>query len=148
MFTTILFISAISVSTSFGQDGMVTLKSKYTAEQTADRLQNILKENELTIFQRINHQENARSVDMQLPSTIVLIFGNPRLGTPLMQCSQTTAIDLPQKMLIWKTADGSVNIGYNDPSYLKNRHQITECDQALAKISGALKKFASYAAGT
>lgn len=143
----ILIISTISVSTAFGQNGIVTLQSGYTAEQTADRLENILEKNGLTIFQRIDHRENAHSVDMQLAPTVVLIFGNPKLGTPLMKCSPTTAIDLPQKMLIWETSDGSVMIGYNDPEYLKKRHQITGCDQVLTKISRALTKFASSAAG-
>jgi uncharacterized protein (DUF302 family) len=84
---------------------------------------------------------------MELPPTTVLIFGNPKLGTPLMQCAPTVAIDLPQKMLIWEDDNGNVSIGYNSPEYLKKRHNIAGCDQELQKISGALQKFAQNAAG-
>jgi uncharacterized protein (DUF302 family) len=129
------------------QDGVITLESNYSVEKTTNRLEHALTENGLTIFRKVDHQKGATSVDMELPPTTVLIFGNPKLGTPLMQCAPTVAIDLPQKMLIWKDQDGHVQVGYNSPDYLKKRHDIKGCDQELQKITGALKKFAQSAAG-
>jgi len=75
----------------------------------------------------------------------VLIFGNPKAGTPLMLCSQSIAIDLPQKMLVWEAEDGKVYLGYNDPAYLKERHATEGCDEVFEKVSGALSNFAKAA---
>lgn len=145
-FLVFVFLGIITTQ-AFAQDGIEIIQSEYSVEKTTDRLEKVLKDNGLNIFDKINHQEGATSVDMDLSPTTVLIFGNPKLGTPLMQCAPTTAIDLPQKMLIWENEDGKVNIGYNSPDYLKERHNIEGCDQELQKISGALKKFAQTAAG-
>jgi uncharacterized protein (DUF302 family) len=75
----------------------------------------------------------------------VVIFGNPKVGTPLMQCAQSVAIDLPQKALVWEDSDGTVWLGYNDPDYLKQRHSIEGCDQVIEKVKGALAGFAKAA---
>ena len=144
---TTIFIFGIFITTAFAQNGVEIIESKYSVEETADRLEKVLKDNELTIFEKVDHQKGAASVGMELPASTVLIFGNPKLGTPLMQCAPTTAIDLPQKILIWEDQDGEVNLGYNSPDYLKKRHGIEGCDQELQKIAGALKKFAQTAAG-
>ena len=146
-FLLLIFLAAIFANESVAQDGMTTLQSNYSVDKTIDRLENALTDNGLTIFKKVNHQKGATSVGMELPATTVLIFGNPKLGTPLMQCAPTAAIDLPQKMLIWEDQDGEVNLGYNSPDYLKKRHGIEGCDQELQKITGALKKFAQAAAG-
>lgn len=145
--TLVLLLISICTTHSFAQDGMVTLQSDYSVEETTDRLEKILTDNGLTVFNRVNHQEGAASVNLELPSTTVLIFGNPKLGTPLMQCAPTTAIDLPQKILVWEDEEGNVNLGYNSPDYLKKRHNIQGCDQELNKISKALNKFARFSAG-
>lgn len=138
----------ITATQTIAQDGIEIIHSKYSVEETTDRLEKVLKDNGLNIFEKVNHQEGATSVNMELPPTTVLIFGNPELGTPLMQCAPTTAIDLPQKMLIWEDEEGQVNVGYNSPDYLKKRHSIEGCDEELQKIGGALKKFAQTAAGS
>ncbi|MFW6157372.1 MAG: DUF302 domain-containing protein [Balneolaceae bacterium] len=138
-----LFVTA-SVN---AQQGMTSIESRYSSEQTAERLLNLLEENGLTVFERINHHEGAASVEMELPETILIIFGNPALGTPLMQCAPTVAIDLPQKMLIRENEDGDVHISFNTPEYLKERHNIEGCDRELEKIDGSLRNFASEAAG-
>ncbi|WP_445663951.1 DUF302 domain-containing protein [Fodinibius sp. AD559] len=145
--TTVVFILGIITTPAVAQEGMEIVQSKYSVEETTDRLQKVLKDNGLTIFEKVNHQEGASSVSMEMPPTTVLIFGNPKLGTPLMQCAPTVAIDLPQKVLIWNDQNGQVNVGYNSPDYLKKRHSIKGCDQELQKISGALQKFAQTAAG-
>lgn len=149
-FWVFLFLGIITAQ-AFAQDGdgvgIGIIESEYSVEETTDRLEKVLKDNGLNIFEKVNHQEGAASVNMELPPTTVLIFGNPKLGTPLMQCAPTVAIDLPQKMLIWEDKNGQVMVGYNSPSYLKKRHNIEGCDQELKKISGALKKFTQTAAG-
>lgn len=142
-----LFIG-MAASQIIAQDGLVTIQSDYSVEETTDRLVAIFEKNGLTVFDKVDHQKGASSVNMELRPTMVIIFGNPKLGTPLMQCAQTTAIDLPQKMLIWEDGDGNVKISYNSPEYLKKRHNIKGCDQELKKIAGALNKFATKAAGT
>lgn len=144
----VFLFAGIFTTQLFAQDGMVILQSEYSVEETTDRLKSILIENGLTIFKQVNHQKGAGSVNMELPPTTVLIFGNPKLGTPLMQCAPTTAIDLPQKMLVWEDDEANVKIGYNSADYLKKRHNIQGCNQELDKISGALNKFARAAAGS
>ena len=83
---------------------------------------------------------------MELRPTQVVIFGNPKVGTKLMQCSQEVAIDLPQKALIYEDEQGKTWIAYNNPMYLKDRHGMKGCDQVLAKINGVLNNLASQAA--
>ena len=99
----------------------------------------------MTVFIRINHAEGAQKVGKDLRPTEVIIFGNPKVGTPLMQCSQSTAIDLPQKALIWEDEKGQVWLSYNDPNYLANRHGISGCSDVIEKIQTALSNFAAAA---
>ena len=82
---------------------------------------------------------------MDLRPTEVLIFGNPKGGTPLMKCAQTAGIDLPLKMLVWEDEAGTVRVGYTDPEEMKDRYGIKGCDKVLQKMKGALKKLASDA---
>lgn len=128
-------------------DGMLSYQSEYSVDETMKRLVSQLKDNNMKIFQTVDHSAGAKSVNMELPATKLIIFGNPKAGTPLMQCVRTVAVDLPQKMLIWKK-DGDVHIGYNDPMYLDMRHQLgDDCEKAVDKVSKALENFATYAAG-
>ncbi len=129
-----------------GKNGLVNVKSNHTVQKTADKLEAILKEKGMTVFTRINHTAGAEKVSKKLRPTEVVIFGNPKVGTPLMQCAQTVAIDLPQKMLIWQDAAGATWLTYNDPSYLMQRHKIKGCDPVIKKVTGALSKFANAAA--
>jgi uncharacterized protein (DUF302 family) len=99
----------------------------------------------MNIFLRINHTEGARKVGQELRPTELVIFGNPKVGTPLMQCGQTVAIDLPQKALIWQDESGQVWSTYNDPQYLATRHGIDRCKAVLDKVQNALKNFAQAA---
>ena len=126
-------------------DGMITLKSSHSVSATADKLESLLKEKGMTVFNRISHSDGAAGVGLALRPTELVIFGNPKVGTPLMQCAQSVAIDLPQKALIWEDEAGQVWLGYNDPAYLQQRHGIEGCDAALKKVSGALNMFATAA---
>ena len=125
--------------------GMIILQSKYAVSQTIDRLEAALTKKGMTIFKRVDHAEGARRAGMDLRPTELLIFGNPRVGTPLMLCSQSVALDLPQKALAYEDSTGQVWFAYNDPDYLARRHSITGCDEALKKVSKALENFASIA---
>jgi uncharacterized protein (DUF302 family) len=126
-------------------DGVVVKKSNYSVGETIDRLAAILGEKGLTVFARIDHEAGASKASLELRPTTVLIFGNPKLGTPLMQAAPTVAIDLPQKALAYEDAAGDVYLLYNDPAYLAARHGIAGRDAVLKKIAGALDTFTNAA---
>ena len=119
--------------------GLVIKESPYSVEETERRFVGILEERGLNIFATVDHAQNAEGAGLDLQPTRVVIFGNPKLGTPLMQCSQSIAIDLPQKMLIWEDEAGQVQIAYNDPRYLGGRHQLGACgNEVIQQVAGAL----------
>ena len=132
-------------STIYADDGLISLKSSHNVKTTADRLENELKQKGMTVFIRINHAEGAQKVGKKLRPTELIVFGNPKVGTPLMQCRQSTAIDLPQKALIWEDEKGQVWLSYNDPHYLVERHGITGCAEVIKKVEKALSNFAKAA---
>lgn len=144
-FLTLIFFVLYSVAYSQPGEGMISVKSNFSVEQTADNLEKILQDKGMNIFKRIDHQAGAAGVDMELRPTTLLIFGNPKVGTPLMQCGQSVAIDLPQKALIWEDANGTVWLSYNDPNYLVKRHKIEGCEEVVKKIGNALDNFAKAA---
>lgn len=131
--------------TASAQEGLTAVPSPHDVATTLDRLEAVLNEKGMTVFTRIDHAQGAMKADMELRPTQVLIFGNPMVGTPLMRCAQSVAIDLPQKMLAWEGEDGQVMLAYNDPAYLAERHAIEGCDEVLGKVSGALANFAAAA---
>ena len=137
----VLFGSIASASV-----GMITHKSNHSVKQTTKNLVKALKKKGMTVFKVIKHHKGAKKVGKELRPTTVVIFGNPKVGTPLMQCHQQVAIDLPQKALIWENEKGQVLISYNDPMYIENRHRIKGCTAVLTKISKALSSFAKAAA--
>jgi len=141
----LLVVSLLMPLSVFGAEGLIALKSSHSVSATADKLTTLLKDKGMTVMNRISHSDGAASVDLELRATELVIFGNPKVGTPLMQCAQSVAIDLPQKALIWEDESGQVWLGYNDPMYLKQRHGIEGCDAVLGKIAGALDNFATAA---
>lgn len=142
-----ILASILSVATSpaFADAGTISKKSAHSVTATIDRLEGILKEKGLTIFARIDHAAGAKKAGLELRPTELLIFGNPKLGTPLMTASQTTALDLPQKALAYQSESGDVFLVYNDPAYLSSRHKIEGADPVLKKITGALNAFTDAA---
>ena len=126
-------------------DGLINVPSKFTVADTADRLENVLNKKGMTIFNRIKHSEAAAEVGIELRDTELIIFGNPKAGSPLMKCQQSVAIDLPQKALIWADEDARVWISYNDPRYLEKKHSIVGCEEPIAKIEKALAGIAEAA---
>ncbi|MCP4875073.1 MAG: DUF302 domain-containing protein [Gammaproteobacteria bacterium] len=140
-----LIISGLFASTAFAGEGMISVKSAHPVAQTADRLENILNSKGMTVFTRINHAAGAAKVGKELAPTELVIFGNPKVGTPLMQCSHSIAIDLPQKALIWQDQSGQVWLSYNDPQFLALRHNTQGCDAVLKKVGMVLGNFAKKA---
>ena len=132
-------------SVTYADNGIISIKSSHDVKTTVDRLDNILREKGMTVFIRINHAEGAQKVGKKLRPTELIIFGNPKVGTPLMQCGQSVGIDLPQKALIWQDKAGQVWLSYNDPKYLASRHSIKECGEIIKKIEKALGNFARVA---
>ena len=139
----IISLGIIALSASFSvaaSDGLVKYESNYSVKETADRFEDIAKSKGLTLFARVDHQKNAASVNLELRPTEVIIFGNPKVGTPVMQCAQDVAIDLPQKVMVSEDDNKKVWLTYNNPTYLMERHQIQGCDEVIKKISGVLSK--------
>jgi uncharacterized protein (DUF302 family) len=142
-FMAFLLFSSVAVA----DNGLISMKSPYDVTATTDRLEESLAAKGMTVFARINHTEGALKVGKELRPTVLIIFGNPKVGTPLMQCAQSVAIDLPQKSLIWEDENGQVWLSYNDPIYLARRHDIENCDELINKISNALGNFSRAATG-
>jgi uncharacterized protein (DUF302 family) len=107
-------------------DNLITLKSNYSAQDTADRIVENIKNEDWHVFARIDHAKEAEKVGLHLRPTVVILFGNPKIGTSLMQNSQSSAIDLPMKALVMEKESGEVIILYNDLDWLKNRHLISD----------------------
>jgi uncharacterized protein (DUF302 family) len=129
------------------EDGVVTVASKYSVKETLDRLEGDLRAKDITVFARIDHAAGAASVEMPLRPTELLIFGNPKAGTPLMQSNQTIGIDLPLKMLGWQDAGGKVWLTYNDPGWLARRHRLgASTDANVNALAAVLANLAKAAA--
>jgi uncharacterized protein (DUF302 family) len=107
-------------------NGIVDKRSKHSVEQTVEALTNILKSKGVAVFALIDHSGEAEKVGLKMRPTKLLIFGNPKAGTPLMLASPSSAIDLPLKILIWEDNQGKVWLSYNSPEYLKERHGLPQ----------------------
>ena len=147
-FLTVLIILLCTINTqSYATDsnGIIKIKSKHSVTETIDKLETVLNKKGMTIFKRIDHTAGAEKAGLKLRPTELLIFGNPKVGAPLMLCSQTAALDLPQKALAYEDEKGQVWLAYNDPYYMAKRHNTIDCDKAVQKFVHALAKFASVA---
>lgn len=103
-------------------NGIVTLASNHSVDQTVETLKTILQSKGVTVFALVDHSGEAEKVGLKMPPTKLLIFGSPKAGTPLMLAAPSIAIDLPLKVLVWEDAQGKVWISYNSPEYLEQRH--------------------------
>ena len=127
---------------------VVTNSTKDFSTTVNDLMQAITANPNLTLIKTVDHQAAAAGRDLTLAPTTELFFGNPRIGTPLMQAEQQTGIDLPQKILIWEDLLGTVRVGYNAPGYLQSRHGIDGADEQLQTVANALAALAGVATGT
>lgn len=144
-FIALIIITLASQLAWADHGNMISKKSAHSVSATIDKLEGVLKKKGITIFARVDHQKNAKSVGKELRPTELLIFGNPKLGTPLMQSQQTVGIDLPMKALAWEDADGNVWLTYNKPAGMAARHHITDKEKVVKKMTGALDKFTNVA---
>ena len=127
-------------------DGLTTLRSSYGPKDTMSRLEAEVKARGMTVFARIDHAAGAAGAGLSLRPTELLIFGNAKAGTPLMQTVQTTGIDLPLKALVWEDASGATWLSYNDPAWLAQRHGVAgETETVIGMMSKALDAVAQAA---
>ncbi len=128
--------------------GMTYSKSDQSFEETYTTLKNALEaNNNITIFAEVDHQANASSVGQTLNPTKVIFFGNPQLGTVLMQENQQSGLDLPQRILVYQDANEDVYVAFNDATYLAERHSLNE-ESTLDTIENALTNFTTTASGS
>ena len=121
--------------------GIVHVSSKYTVPDTLQRLESVVTSHGLTVFTRIDFSGDAAKVGLQMRPTHLLMFGNPKAGTPLMIAAPSIAIDLPLKALVWQDASGRVWLSFNTPEYLKDRHGLPdELVKNISAIGGLIKK--------
>jgi uncharacterized protein (DUF302 family) len=104
------------------ENGIASRRSRHSVDETVEKLIAQLKAKQVTLFALVDHSGEAEKVGMRMRPTKLLIFGNPKAGTPLMVASPTSAIDLPLKILVWEDADSAVWLSYNTPGYLQERH--------------------------
>ena len=129
-------------------DGLITRDSAHDVPTTLARLNDALRAKGITVFATIDHGAGAAGAGLELRPTIVVIFGNPKAGTPPMQAGQTAGIDLPLKALIWEDEKGGTHFTYNDPVWIAARHGLdSKAGQAVASLSGALAALAEAATG-
>jgi uncharacterized protein (DUF302 family) len=127
-------------------DGLTTVRSSFGPKETMDRLAAEVKAKGMTVFARIDHAAGAADVGLPLRPTEVLLFGNPKGGTPLMQAVQTIGIDLPLKALVWQDGSDTTWVSYNDARWLAQRHGLGHgVDAAINSMAGALDAVASAA---
>ncbi|MHB8884464.1 MAG: DUF302 domain-containing protein [Methylovirgula sp.] len=128
--------------------GLTNRESAFGPKETADRLEAEIKAKGLTVFARIDHAAGAAAVDLPLRPTELLIFGNAKGGTPLMQACQTIGIDLPLKALVWQDADGKTWLSYNDPAWLAQRHEIDDAATTISALTNLLEALSKTATNT
>jgi uncharacterized protein (DUF302 family) len=116
-------------------NGVVSVRSPFPVAETMDRLENVLKAKGVKVFDRIDQQREAEEAGLSLRPTVLLLFGNPRAGTPVMQASPSAAIDLPLKAVAWQDDAGRTWVSYNSPEYLQKRHGLP--DDLVKNISAA-----------
>ena len=111
---------------STADKGLIDKPSRHSVEQTVEKLKNILQSKSVALFALIDHSGEAEKVGLKMRSTKLVIFGNPKAGTPLMLAAPSSAIDLPLKILVWEDGQGKVWLSYNSPEYLKERHGLPQ----------------------
>ncbi|HVW76586.1 MAG TPA: DUF302 domain-containing protein [Alloacidobacterium sp.] len=107
-------------------NGIISIPSRYSVEETVDRLKHLLQEKGIQLFAVVDHSGEAAKVGLRMPPTKLAIFGSPKAGTPLMLATPSIAIDLPLKILIAEDKSGSVSVSWNAPAYLAARHQLPQ----------------------
>ena len=146
LLTTLLIIAPLAWAPAHAQDGVTVKPSANSVAATVDKLDAIVREKGFGVVARVDHAAAAAKVGLTLRPTQVLIFGNPKVGTALMQSAQAVGLDLPIKVAVWEDAEGKVWIGYNDPSWLTSRYGIGDRGEVVKRMTGALGNFTDAAA--
>src|ERR1700730_18253500 len=131
-------------------ESLTSTRSNFGPKETMDRLEAEIGANGMKVFARIDHAAGAAEAGLKLAPTALIIFGNARGGTPLMQSVQTIGIDLPLKALVWEDASGTTWLSYNEPSWIAQRHGVVNAEPVVSKMSAALSvmsRIATDAAG-
>lgn len=132
-------------ATAVAVDGFVSKRSAHGVSETLDRLETAVREAGMTVVARVDHSAAAKKADLELRPTAVLMFGNPKVGTPLMQSAQTIGVDLPMRAVAWQDEKGQVWLGYDAPSFLARRHGIDDRNEVVTRMAAALDRFADAA---
>src|SRR6266576_7082338 len=119
-------------------EGLTTIASRFDPKETMDRLEAEVRAKGMTVFARIDHAAGATEVGLTLRPTELIIFGNARGGTPLMQSVQIVGIDLPLKALVWEDAAGATWLSYNEPGWIAQRHNVANAEPVVSKMAAAL----------
>lgn len=136
---TILF-AVVPLAASADDAGLVGRISPYPVAVTLDRLEAVLRSKSIKVFTRIDHAAEASSVGLTLRPMQLLVFGHPRVGTPLMQTAPTAGLDLPMKVLAWQDAQGQVQLTWSSPGHLTGRHGLdAEFNKNLAAVGGLIE---------
>lgn len=147
----LILVAALLVLPALGhadehENGLITKKSPHSVQETVKRLKQAIGDlKPVSIMAEVDHQKNAKKVDMELRPTYLVLFGNPQLGTQLFTSNQSAGIDLPMKALVWEDGDGQVWIAYNDPEWIAERHDIDDRDDVVKKVQKALDKLTDQA---
>ena len=127
-------------------EGLTSIRSRFGPKETMDRLEAEIRAKGMTVFARIDHAAGAAEVGLTLPPTELIIFGNARGGTPLMQSVQTVGIDLPLKALVWEDAAGKTWLSYNEAGWIVRRHSVANAEPVVNKMAAALSAMSRKAA--
>lgn len=141
----VTLLAAVLTLPALAADGLIKKSSAHSTDETVKRFKAVLEKKGIRVFAHVNHQKNAQGKNLELSDVQLLIFGNPLLGTPLMQANPTIGIDLPMKLLVWEDTQGKVWLAYNDPRYLVGRHGIDNREAIVVKMDNALKKLTNAA---
>jgi uncharacterized protein (DUF302 family) len=126
---------------------LITIESRLSVSATMDRVASILKDRGIAVAARIDHAAAARAAGLKLPDTEVILFGNPKIGTPLMAENPEIAIDLPMRIAVWQASDGRVLLGYTQPAELLARYDLAERREAIETMTKVLAAVAGDAIG-
>ena len=118
----------------------VTVSSTYSSQQTVEILQKVIQEKGFKLFATINHSQEAEAGGLKLRPTVLLILGNPKAGTGLMNCDQKIGIDLPLKILVWEDSNGQVKAGFTNPESFLKEYDLMNCKEVLPKMKAALQE--------
>jgi uncharacterized protein (DUF302 family) len=138
------FLAVVALSATLFANDIIVKESSCSVNKTVQNIKNTLKKNGLSVFAIINHHSNAKMVDMKLGESKMIVFGNPKLGTALMQQDMRVGLDLPLRILVYKDSDGKVKMAYRDGSWLANKH-ILNAPEKIEKVNKGMEKITTKA---